>query len=149
MSCDMCGKNPEELIILVEGVEMNACSKCKSFGKLVRRISKGPPVFKSKEIRRKVDVIPTIKADYSKLIKNKRESLGLSQEDFAKKINEKSSIISKLETGNVEPDINIADKIKKIFRIDLIEESEKIEPVKVHQKSEEFTLGDFVKVRKR
>ena len=54
-------------------------------------------------------------------IRNKRDELGLKQEDFAKMLNEKESIIHKLETGEFKPSLKLAKKLEKKFGLKLIE----------------------------
>ena len=74
--------------------------------------------------------------------------IGLSQKDFASRINEKESMIHKIETGAFEPPLDLAKKLEKILGIKLVEEHlEKHEKFK-RSKEGGFTLGDFIKVKK-
>ena len=84
-------------------------------------------------------------SNYGSLIKNAREKMGLKQEELAKKLNEKESIIQKIETANFKPGMKLAKKLERFFGIKLIEEVE-VEKVKIKKESSEsFTLGHFIK----
>ena len=87
--------------------------------------------------------------NYPDIIKKKRESMGLSQKDFANRINEKESIIHKIEIGAFEPQLSLARKLEKILGIKLVEEHlEKHETFK-RKREEGFTLGDFIKTNNK
>ena len=89
-------------------------------------------------------------SNYSQLIKSARERKGLKQEDFAKFLNEKESVVAKWESGTMKPSIVIARKLENTLGIKLVEEeiNDSYEK-KVSKESDVLTLGDFIKVRKR
>lgn len=146
MGCDMCGKEGELFRAVIEGTEMNVCSRCAAFGKVLPRIRKVEVVLK-KPIPKK-ETIERLSEDFSNIIRGGREKLGLTQEEFALKLNEKESIIHKIETGHIQPSIALARKIEKFLKISLVE-SEEIENSPVQkQKADGLTLGDFIKVKK-
>ena len=72
---------------------------------------------------------------------------------FAKKLNERHSIMQKIESGQFKPSIDMAHKLEKILKIEIVEEiGEGGEvPLAKKNKSEEggFTMSDFIKVRKK
>ena len=87
--------------------------------------------------------------DFAEKIRIKREKLGLKQEDFAKKIGEKESVVHKLETGEFEPSLELAKKLEKVLNIKLIEEYEEEHKATTKATSIITTIGDLVKIRKR
>ena len=90
--------------------------------------------------------IPIIVEDYAQRIKNRRERLGLKQGELAKKLAEKESVISALESGSMEPSVALAEKIGRILSIRLIESEDRKGPsIVMHEKSEGLTLGDMIK----
>lgn len=151
INCDLCGKVDERLNrALIEGVELNVCSGCSKFGKVIGQVKK---FFPKKEIKKvaiglKVEKIELLVENYADIIKKKRESIGLSQKDFALKINEKESIIHKIETGNFEPSLALAKKLEKILGVKLTEEHEERHEIVKKRREEGFTLGDFIKINK-
>ena len=90
--------------------------------------------------------------NYSSLLRSSRGSKNLSQEDFAKLLNERGSIVAKWESGTLKPRVDIARKLSKLLNITLVVKDEKkvFDKAISKKKGEEgFTLGDFIKVRKR
>ena len=149
INCDLCGKVDERLNrALIENVELNVCSACSKFGKVtapVHRPSAKEQHRQYKQREAKKEKIEILVDNYADLIKKRRESMGLTQKDFANRINEKESTIHKIETGNFIPTLLLAKKLEKTLGIKLIEEyMEKHEFLK-KRKDEGFTLGDFIK----
>ncbi|MBW2979835.1 multiprotein bridging factor aMBF1 [Candidatus Woesearchaeota archaeon] len=152
-NCDMCGEETENLVVAsIECVELTVCSKCTKFGKVVRRARPEIKEEKTKNIKKKElqreKFIQIVVPDYNIRIKNAREKLGLKQEDFAKNINEKVSLVHNIESGKFEPSMELARKIERFLQIQLVEQhEEKHEEVK-GSSGEGFTIGDFIKVKK-
>ncbi len=142
----MCGKESYLVTADVEGVDLRVCNNCKKYGKVkTQNFSKPKRHFQRSEA-------PTflIIKDYSQKIRQAREAKGMSQQDFAKFLNERESVIQKWESGHLKPRIGIAKKIGKILQIRLLEkEGEDKTELKKGKASAELTLGDFIKVRKR
>ncbi len=119
--CSLCGKHSDELTpIELEGSILDVCDDCVKFGK--RLESK-----KYKPIRRSVSLndleSDTIFAsDYGKRIKRTRESMNLTRTEFAKKINERESLIKRIESQTLEPDDELSQKIEAFLKIKLKEE---------------------------
>ena len=91
------------------------------------------------------DDIEELAQDYDDRIRQGRESAGLSQEDLAKKLNEKASLIRKLEHGDTLPSDDVQRKLERELDIDLsaggsAEETE----WEGGSSSGEYTLGDVV-----
>lgn len=147
INCDLCGKVEERLLkSVIEGVELDVCSACSKLGKVLGHIKKSirkDPIKKIEE-----EKIEQLVEDYAEIIKKKRESMGLTQKDFANKVNEKETTIHKIETGTLMPPLPLAKKLEKILGLKLIEEYlEKRESFK-RAKIDAFTLGDFIKIKK-
>ena len=149
MQCDLCGSEEELFLAEIEGTKLNVCKNCSRFGKIIGKTkTEGTQKIKRTEKIMAVpekEIVQIITKDYSNLIKEKRESLGLKQKELAKKIAEKESVIHKVESGHVEPSISLARKLEKTLGIRLIEE-EKVEKVtKEKTKDSGITIGDLFK----
>ena len=155
INCDLCGKVDERLNrTLIEDVELTVCSACSKFGKIIAPVKRYSSKEQHKMLERqkstqeKEEKVELLVEDYADIIKKKRESMGITQKDFANRLNEKESIIHKLETGAFEPSLALAKKLEKLLGIKLIEEyTEKSEGMKI-KRGEGFTLGDFIKLKK-
>lgn len=149
-NCEMCGQENNLISAEIEGIDMSVCHKCAQFGK-IKGVSRNETQilkrFSQKPVRSEphLEFNERIVPDYSQKIREARERLGLKQEDFAKKINEKESILHKMETGSFKPSIPLARKLEKLLGVQLIQSVEE-EKVPIAQASSEgFTIGDLIK----
>ena len=157
MQCEMCGSKGEIFRVSIEDAILNVCKRCSKYGTVLSKVMIEEPKKKEKEQKRVEKVKPqpekeivfVIVSDYADKIKKGREKLGLKQKDFAKLINERDSMVSKLETGSIEPSIKLARKLERFLKIKLVEEYEESSKALPKAKGEGFTIGDLVKVRKR
>ncbi|MBC8501427.1 MAG: TIGR00270 family protein [DPANN group archaeon] len=150
MHCDMCGTESELFKCEIEETYLNVCKKCSKHGEVIQKIEHLEPEIEEisqKPIERS-EVIQIITQNYPKLIKNKREQIGLKQKELAKKIAEKESVIHKLESGHMEPDIQLARKLEKFLNIKLVEQYKEKGEATTVEKSEGFTIGDLVNIKK-
>ena len=148
MPCDLCGAEEELFLAEVEGTNLNVCKNCSKFGKVIEKTRMNKIPQKTEKVKTAPDKerVQVIVDNYSSLIKKKRESLGLKQKELAKKIAEKESVIHKIESGHIEPNINLARKLEKDLSIRLIEE-EKVEKMAIKPKTKDLTvtIGDMLK----
>lgn len=86
--------------------------------------------------------------DYDQRIRTARESAGLSQEELANQLNEKASLIRKLERGDSLPSDTVQQKLERALDIDLTEGAASAEDTEWDSSSGssdgEYTLGDVV-----
>lgn len=169
----MCGaEQPSLTTTKVEGAELELCDSCSEFGTEVRTESTGSSGSKysttsssgtasgdsggsgggsgsggSSQSRRRdmFDEMDELAADYDDLIRDARESTGLSQEDLAKKLNEKASLIRKLEHGDILPSDEVQRKLERELDISLVEGEDVEDSEWSSDSSGTMTLGDVVK----
>jgi putative transcription factor len=93
------------------------------------------------------DEMEEVAADYDQRIRNARESKGLSQEELAKQLNEKSGVIRKLERGDSLPTDEVQRKLERALDISLSEGSSSDDEYEGDSSSSTgtYTLGDVVK----
>jgi len=144
----MCGSNGKLYETIIEDAQLKVCHECSKFGK-VTGIVEQKQADKVIENSQQIEVMEIIVEDYAEKIRKKRESLGLKQEEFAKKISEKESLIQKIESGHLEPSLGLAKKIGSFLKIKLIEEHEETHEKQSKTKTGSFTIGDFIKIKKK
>ena len=145
--CEMCGKESSLRVAEIDGAELNVCNSCVSYGS-VKKKAYAPNPKKQWDKPNRPDF--RIVGNFSSLLRESRERKGMSQEDFAKFLEEKQSIVAKWESGALRPRIGIAKVLQRKLGITLLKRDEGKKSVSVGKKvSDEFTLGDFIKVRKR
>ena len=84
--------------------------------------------------------------DYDERIRDAREETGMSQADLAKQLNEKASLIRKLEHGDILPSDDVQRKLEGALDITLSAgTSDADEEWESGSSSGGYTLGDVVK----
>ncbi|MEM0127923.1 MAG: multiprotein bridging factor aMBF1 [Thermoplasmatales archaeon] len=136
MNCELCGKQTNRLFdVIIDGVHMRVCAECLKYGKEIPKkpeiqhrniahLTSPPPAVHAAHTERQrgadEDVEEPIE-DYGKIIKKKREEMGLSQEQLASKLQEKKNLIAKIEREEIKPDKQIARKMEKVMGIKVLE----------------------------
>ena len=158
MICEMCGKKVSNLkTVLIEGSMLNVCPNCARFGKPVKPEIAATPVeiaqrleLREKRLRTK-NVFENIENelvdDYAKKIRDARTKMNLTPEELGKRINEKKTVITKIESGNMKPDENLIKKLETTLNIKLTEKT-KTEKVETKRTGGELTIGDLIKREK-
>lgn len=83
-------------------------------------------------------------ADYPARIRSAREKRNLSQKELAASINEKWSIINKLEAGDMRPSDSLVSKLERALDIKLREKVEEVQ-IKKQDGAQAMTLADMLK----
>jgi len=157
MICELCGKDVPRLHrVVIEGVILNVCSDCAKFGKEIKgkeipkEVKYLPPEVVRERIERKkrryrndLEEEEVLVEDYAERIRNARQKMGWTQDELAKKILEKKTVISKLERGEMHPDEKLIKKLEKTLNIKL---KEKVTTTyrKESKKTGGMTLGDLL-----
>ena len=150
--------------VLLEGAKITVCHNCAEHGIKIEKkptltqIKKTPQYNKRNPPKRQIlknDLVGDLEliSDYSKKIRNKRNSLGLNQDQFAQKLNEKPSLLRRIEAGKVEPTIKLAKKIEEIYNLKILKKTDEIESSvqkdKYMKKSTGTSLGDIAFIKKK
>jgi len=92
------------------------------------------------------DEMEELAADYDDRIRTARESAGLTQTELANQLNEKASLIRKIEHGDILPSDDVQSKLEHKLEISLTDDvsTEDAEWSSEHS-STGYTLGDVVK----
>lgn len=144
-ACELCGTDTRLVTALVEGTELNVCQKCGQYGKILKK-----PVMKRKPTPKPIvpEVTEKIVSNYSSKIGTARRQEKMTQEEFAKMLNEKESIIQKIEAGSFKPSISLARKLERKLNIKLVEEDKAL-PINIKtEKRGPLTIGDLIKIKK-
>jgi len=161
MICEMCGKDVTFCKkVTIEGVHLEVCAECAKFGKEARKETPKPegpkPIITQRlEVREKrgkprdiyvAQETEELVDDFAKRIRGARERRGMSQKDLAMKINERVTILSKIETGDMRPDEKLIAKLQKELGITL---KEKVAPVLAAKESgpRPLTLADMIRTK--
>jgi putative transcription factor len=116
--------------IIVDGVTLNVCRKCSKRGKLVANEDVNRTYPKAKQRNRNqigISDNTVLDEDYAKIIRHARTNKGLTHEQLANNIMEKSTLLRRLETGSLRPDEKLARKLERFLGIKLYVEVEELD----------------------
>ncbi len=143
VQCEMCGtETGSPKTVKIEGAELDVCDDCADFGTEVKTeqssttstkysTSSGSSSSSSSggssgttgggggSRRDMFDEMDEVVQDYDDRIRTAREAENLTQEELADQLNEKASLIRKLERGDVLPSDTIQRKLERALDIDL------------------------------
>ncbi|MFA5797145.1 MAG: multiprotein bridging factor aMBF1 [Candidatus Woesearchaeota archaeon] len=150
--CELCGSKEAQFKTAIEGTLMHVCSDCSKYG-VVKSNTNVRVVVKEVRKPQKSEPLYSFIPGYGSKVKTAREKLGLKQEEMAKRLNEKESLLHNIESEHLQPSIATAKKIERELHIKIVEEVKEEEspasstPQKNTQRTGDVTLGDFIKRR--
>ena len=147
VQCEMCGsETPAPKTVKIEGAELQVCDSCAQFGTEIRTQQSTASTSKystssssgrsgggttgtsgstsssgGRRRRDMFDEMEEIAHDYHDRIRVAREREQLSQEELANELNEKASLIRKLERGEMLPSDDVQRKLERKLDISLTE----------------------------
>lgn len=152
MMCEICGRpiGGKGKEIIVERAKLTVCKNCVRHGTPVKEEPKKSPQWTPAATTSSPrEVSFEIRDDYPDVVRAAREKRGLTQKDLAQRINEKESVIHRIETGQMRPSRRMVQKLEGFLEIKLMEKIE--EPELMHRRShfDELTIGDIIRIKKR
>ena len=137
---------------------MTVCSQCGKLSegfwepkpqpkpRLNKSMSRQPvQAFSKRKTKARIPETIEIADDYPHLIRQAREDSGLSHEELGRKTQEKVSVIRKIESGKMIPDLALAEKLehtlKITLRVPVVESDNKYNST---SKPSGTTLGDLI-----
>lgn len=142
----MCGtETTSPTSVKIEGAELDVCDNCTEFGTKIQQTkstststkystgstssgssqsgttgqSSQPSSSPSGSRRDMFDEMEEVVDDYDDRIRHARESENLTQDELANQLNEKASLIRKLERGDVLPSDRMQRKLERALNISL------------------------------
>jgi putative transcription factor len=168
MQCEVCGRKiiGKQYKAIIEGAKMLVCGECAHYGtrfweaetekpkpKIRPMPSPKPRVLSSPTQKFSKEEEIELIQDYAGKIRHAREKLALSHEELGKKINEKVSLLKKIETGKIKPTQRLTEKLEHTLKIKLLAP---LKEPRLPQKAlaaakpkQEITLGDLMKIGKK
>ncbi len=139
MLCEMCGNEVDVVSrVRVEGTVLSVCANCAKFGTILdppppapsaprASVRPGTPATRVMSTGRRLeerDLYTEIgelelAPDWAHRVRVARDALGWKPEDLAKKLNEKKSVVLKLESGGFHPPDQLVRKLEQLLKVRL------------------------------
>jgi putative transcription factor len=132
VQCEVCGRQTfgTPVRAIIEGANMTVCNECAKLGSgywepkpqhRAKKWTKRQPFVPAKRRKPIPSVTETFELidDFGPRVRQARRELELSHEDLGRKIREKVSVIRKIESGKMVPDLVLAEKLEHALKIKL------------------------------
>ena len=138
MICEMCGADMDRGIrIRLERSVLSVCPKCAKLGQPVdppppaplrpgvasAPLGRGRPSLSGRRLAERdvFNEMPELElaGDWARRIRAAREALGWTPEDLGRKLNEKKSVVLKLESGGFRPPDALVGKLERLLKVRL------------------------------
>ena len=163
MECEICGKPVPEnnpIRAKIEGSVMVVCKECSKLGTVQKappkpkyvKQNKGkkPANTRKRNYSRNDEPSEELIEDFSFEVRKARETKDWSREDLGRKINERVSVITRIETGKMTPDTKLTKKLEKALNIKLLEKVDNVDLNQfINSSSGERTLGNIMKIKRK
>ncbi len=151
--CEICGSRMSDVYAVdVEGVELRVCTKCARGRKVLYAASESRathmPAAYAK--RRPSGKEHRVVDDYGSRMRKAREAMNLPMKVLAEMINEKETLLLRVEQEKTIPAVGLSAKLERALGIKLEEaqEGDTEEKRGGGPRAEEATLGEFVRRRR-
>ena len=128
MNCEICGNKIIDIrTIRIDTGILRVCNSCSRLGK---QMSSNLNSNKSRIVRDKKNSLDNFAYDdelvvnYGNIIRQSREKKGLSHEALGLQINEKASILKKLESQKLQPPDQLTKKLERFLNVKLLRKNE-------------------------
>jgi len=159
MRCEVCGREilGQPFYKVIEGGKMTVCSRCAQFGnrdwdpreRTAQQPRRRIPSAAPQRPRSDIEVAEAMELvdGYGELIRRTRQRNGMTVEDFAKKLNEKESVVKKLEREELNPSATLIRKVERELGVKLLELAPSASGPVLTKPLGPRTLGDMIKIK--
>ncbi len=137
MLCELCGKEVDQTVrVRIEGTVLSVGPECEKFGVRVDPVPTAPAAsgwanrptgapatrvgatgrrMEERDLYTEIGELE-LAPDWPKRVRVAREGLGWTPEDLGKKLNEKKSVILKIESGGLNPPDALVRKLERLLK---------------------------------
>ena len=149
--CELCGSPVSApYTVLVEGVELRVCAKCAKGKKVMNRpasaraaSASGRAAAPKRQQKAREEDLEVVE-DYGNIIKKARESMGIPIKVLGEMINEKETLLLRLEEQKTLPSISLARRLERALNIKLLAQPDISEEAQQQRGRGSLSIGDFV-----
>jgi putative transcription factor len=158
-SCDVCGRKiiGKPQFRFFEGARLMVCDICARFAEKQQpqqqkdldfyKTKTPTPSPKKKPVKKSREDLE-LREDYAKIIREAREKKGWTQTELSNQLVERLSMVRRIESGKMQPEESVVEKLEKILEISLMVSTTDIPEIKLESKLPgDMTLGDVVHLK--
>lgn len=143
--CELCGRGTDEVyIVSIEGAQLRVCPSCaKGKGGVLERPARQHSMA---TVRRAVseEENEQVREGFGTAIRSRREQMKLPLKVLAEMLNEKESLLLRIEQEKTQPTTALRKKLEHALGITLLSKEEPNPAARApRQGSKEPTLGEF------
>ena len=131
LTCEVCGSpiGSAPGRIEIDGAVLQVCQNCARRGTPRRSQPPETIMLRPRQVAHSAfsGAELEIDPDYASIVKRAREGMGLTQEALGRAINEKSSVISHVESKKLKPDLILARKLMHHLHVNLLVSSRELD----------------------
>ncbi len=143
--CEICGARAKDIYIVnVEEAELRVCTRCTKGKKIVSKVIERPARGAQQKARAPEDAANVVE-NYGALIRDARESMRIPIKVLAERINEKETLLLRIEQQKTVPDAKLSKKLERALGIKLSDSQQQGETGNYTGRGEEPTIGEFIK----
>lgn len=140
--CEVCGRESGNISIIdIESVELRACPRCSEGKKVIRRPGAGAATRITMQQPKEEDKLVQ---DFGERMRKGREAMNLPLKVVAEMLNEKHSLLLRIEEQKTMPSVALTKKLERFLGIKLMEEKDIESTPSGQGKGGKATLGDFI-----
>lgn len=144
----MCGKDADSLKkVKIEGAVLKVCDSCSEMGEEVKTSSRKKRKKSSGSSSNKKGSSEVLVNNYGEKVKSAREDETLSIKELSDELNEKESLLKKIEQQELKPDKPLANKLSKRFNITLYTNPEVSDYSQEKGDTRKATMGDVAEIK--
>lgn len=148
--CELCGSKMKDVYIVnVDEVELRVCTKCAQGKKIISKVMDQPKGSKQQAAKAAKNEIPQLVENYGSKMHKARESMKIPLKVLAEMINEKETLLARVEQQRTMPSVELTKKLEKALGIKLVESAAQLQEksASYSSKNEAATLGEFMNKR--
>jgi len=144
--CEICGTKANDIYVVdVEDVELRVCAKCAKGKKIISRVSDQRAAAKAMAFKELKNDPAQLVENYGRVIHDARESMKLPIKVLAEMLNEKETLLLRVEQQRTMPSQELSKKLERALKIKLTETGDGRSDKVSIGRAESASLGEFVK----
>ncbi len=146
--CELCGRAMSEVyVVSIENTDMRVCVSCSKGKKILykeveaKKAQSKPAMHKSVQREEEMELVE----NYGTVMHKARDEMQIPLKVLAEMINEKESLLLRIENEKTKPSVELTKKLEKALHVKLTQHESLESNARARGSSDRATIGDFIK----